>query len=368
MKLRFLCSFVLLTAVFVFIPTAIAQDEKPLSQQEFVKLLNELQKKPSMKDELIDTVRTRGINFPLTDGLKSLIATKSGNDVLFRRTVEEANRRRLNPTVYAKPSEEEGMQVLEKAREENLKAADEMPDFIVKQLIKRSYAGGGNNWSTMDHLILAVSYSSTKGEDYRLLAVNGVPQPEKTPGEGNFQSLGGTTSTGEYVSVLKDIFRAESKTEFKLADTDVLRERKTIVYEFEVKKENSRQNIVSRTNLSSAETIAGFKGRIWVDRENYRVLRVETKATEIPAGFPVTAASRMVDYDWVEISDQKYLLPINADVQLTARYIGQVQQSRNEIRFKGYQKFGTEVKIIDDDIVDEEPPAEKKAPPVKKPM
>lgn len=366
MKLRFLRSLVLLTAVFIFIPNAIAQDEKPLSQQEFVKLLNELQKKPSMKDELIDTVRTRGINFPLTDGLKSLIATKSGNDVLFRRTLEEANRRRINPTVYAKPSEEEGAEVLAKAREENLKAADEMPDFIVKQLIKRSYAGGGSNWSTMDHLILAVSYSSTKGEDYRLLAVNGVPQPVKTPGEGNFQSLGGTTSTGEYVSVLKDIFRAESKTEFKLADTDVLRERKTIVYEFVVKKENSRQNIVSRGILTDS-TIAGFVGRIWVDRENYRVLRVETKSTEIPPGFPVTAASRTVDYDWVEISDQKYLLPINADVQLTARYIGQVQQSRNEIRFKGYQKFGTEVKIIEDDIVDEEPPKDKKDPPVKKP-
>ena len=360
MKFSFIGSLVLLAALFVFIPNTNAQEEKPLTQQEYVKLLYELPKTPSKKDELIEAIRTRGINFPLTDGLRSLTATKSGSDILLRRALEEAERRRANPTVYAKPSEAEGGEVLMKARETNLKAAEEMPDFIVKQLIKRSYARGGSNWQTDDHLILAVSYSATKGEDYKLLAVNGVPPNEKTPGAGNFQNLGGTTSTGEYVSVLKDIFRAESKTEFNLADTDVLRGRKTIIYEFEVKRENSRVNIVSR-GIISDETIAGFKGRIWVDRENFRVLRIESFATEIPEGFPIKAASRTVDYDWVTISDQKYRLPLSADVQLTARYYGQVQQSRNEIRFKSYQKFGTEVKVIEDDIVEDSPP--KKDPP-----
>lgn len=366
MKFSFLCSLVLSAAIFVFIPNVKAQ-EKPLTQTEFVQLLQQLPKKPSMKEELVESIRTRGIGFVLTDGLRSLAATKSGSDVTLRRTLEEAERRRANPTVYVKPSETEGTDVLEKARQENLKAADEMPDFIVKQLIKRSYARGGtSNWRTDDHLILAVSYSSEKGEDYKLLAVNGVQPNEKTPGAGGFQGLGGTTSTGEYVTVLKDIFSAESKTTFKLIDTDILRDRKTIVYEFEVKKENSRQNIVSRSTLT-AETIAGFRGRIWVDRENFRVLRVETIATEIPPGFPVTAASRLIDYDWVQIYDQKYLLPSYADIQLTARYYGEIQQSRNEIRFKSYQKFGSEVKVIEDDIVEDEPPPEKKDPPKKKP-
>ncbi len=360
LKISFIC--LLLSAVFfVFITNANAQ-EKPLTQQEYVQLLNQIPKNPSKKEELIETVRRRGISFVVTDGLKSLTTTKSGSDSLLRRALEEADRRRANPTVYVKPTETEGAEVLSKAREENLKAAGEMPDFIVKQLIKRSYARGGSNWQTDDHLILAVSYSAEKGENYRLLAVNGVPPNEKEPGAGNFQNLGGTTSTGEYVSILKDIFGAESKTTFSLADSDVLRGRKTIVYEFEVRKENSKQNIVSRAILVDS-TIAGFKGRIWIDRENFRVLRVETTATEIPKDFPVRAASRTIDYDWVVISDQKFLLPISADVQLTVRYYGQTQQSRNEIRFKSYQKFGTEVKVVEDDIVEDDPPQKE---PVKK--
>jgi hypothetical protein len=93
------------------------------------------------------------------------------------------------------------------------------------------------------------------------------------------------------------------------------------------------------------------------------VLRVETTATEIPTSFPVRAASRTIDYDWVTISDQKYLLPLTADVQLTARYYGETQQTRNYIRFKGYQKFGTEVKIIDEDVIDDTQPLPQ---PVKK--
>jgi hypothetical protein len=354
---------VLLATIFVFIQAASAQEEKPLSQQEFVQKLYQLPKNPSMKEELLEEIRQRGINFPLTDGLRSLVATKSGNDVLLRRALDEADRRRANPKEFVKPSEKEGEEILAKAREENLKAADSMPDFIVKQLISRSAAlGGTSNWRTLDHLVLAVSYSAEKGEDYRLLAVNGVQPSDDPKGPKSFQGVGGTTSTGEYVSVLKDIFQPESKATFKTVDTDVLRGRKTVVYEFEVKRENSRQNIVSRAIIVD-ETIAGFTGRIWVDKENYRALRVETTATEIPSNFPVKAASRTIDYDWVTISDQKYLLPLTADVQLTARYYGETHQTRNYIRFKNYQKFGTEVKVIDEDVIDDTQPPPK---PVKK--
>ena len=51
-----------------------------------------------------------------------------------------------------------------------------MPDFVVKQLITRAeaYAGTGN-WKPYDTLVIAVSYSTERGEQYRLLAENGAP-------------------------------------------------------------------------------------------------------------------------------------------------------------------------------------------------
>ena len=68
----------------------------------------------------------------------------------------------------------------------------------------------------------------------------------------------------------------------------------------------------SQLTLSLADTGArasvGSRGRLWIDRELDRVLRFEQIATEIPPDFPITAASSLIDYDWVTINERKYLL------------------------------------------------------------
>src|SRR5688572_23529835 len=71
---------------------------KPLTQAEYVKMLYALEKDPKTKDDLIREIRTRGIGFELTDGLRSLTRTKGRNDAELQRTLEESNRRRENPT------------------------------------------------------------------------------------------------------------------------------------------------------------------------------------------------------------------------------------------------------------------------------
>src|SRR5438034_553105 len=144
--------------------------QSPLTSREFVTLLYQLPAHPDRRDEIIEEIRRRGINFPLTDGMRSLVATKSGNDPLLRRTLEEAERRRVNPTASARPSESEGNELLERTRNVTLAAANAMPDFIVKQIIKRSVAYGSTaNWLPQDNLTIAVGYRANAGEEYRLL-------------------------------------------------------------------------------------------------------------------------------------------------------------------------------------------------------
>src|ERR1044071_2707162 len=155
------------------------QDQKPLTNQEFVKLLYQLPRSPETRDDLIEQIRKRGIGFPLTDGMRGLVATKSGNDPLLRRTLEEAERRRVNPTASALPSETEANELLERTRNVTLAAAGAMPDFLVKQIIKRSVAYGTTaNWIPQDNLTVAVGYRANAGEEYKLLTVNGMPAPE----------------------------------------------------------------------------------------------------------------------------------------------------------------------------------------------
>lgn len=367
--------FPLFVSAFLVLPAArlsAQTQEQPIGNKEFVNLLYMLPRSPQKRDELIEEIRRRGIGFPLTDGMRSLVATKSGNDALLRRTLEEAERRRVNPTAAALPSETEARELLERTRNVTLAAANAMPDFLVKQIIKRSYAyGNTGTWKQHDNITLAVGYRANSGEEYRLLTLNGMPVPDEVRNSSDYTKYApGATSSGvEYVSSVANLFRPESQTEFKVVDTDTIQGRRTIIYEYVIKRDYSSLQLIS----SGARAIVGSRGRIWVDRELDRVLRFEQIATQIPGDFPMIGASTLIDYDWVTINERKYLLPIHSVVLITSSQAQAVVQDRNDIRFRSYQKYGAELKVIDevgedDEPVEETPPKPKPDKPIRPPQ
>lgn len=344
----------------MFSLTAGAQ-EAPLSQTEYVKLLYSLQKDPARKPELVEALRVRGIAFTLTDGIRGLTRSKGRNDDDLQRALEEAERRRLNPASSQLPSKAEALELLESTRKNTLSATDGMPDFVVKQQIQRSAAyAGTNNFRNLDRLVVAVSYRSTGQEDYRVLSVNGVIQQDQSS-RPSYQEVGGTSSTGEFVTMLSTVFKPESATNFQIIDTDVLRGRKAVVFGFSISRDRAKQLITS-TGLSTRSTITGMKGRLWIDRNDRRVLRIDSEATEIPENFPIRTAKRVIDYDWTTINEEKYLLPALSDVRLTFREKSEIFETRNLIRFKEYQKYGTDVIVLDEDT---EPVPEETPEPAK---
>jgi hypothetical protein len=358
----------LLFALFFVIslcPNVPAQGQKPLTSQEVVKLLYQLPRSPEKRDEVVEEIRTRGIGFPLTDGMRSLIATKSGNDALIRRTLEEAERRRVNPAASTLPNSTEGNELLERTRNVTLAAANAMPDFVVKQIIKRSVAyGTTNNWIPQDNLTIAVGYRANVGEEYKILTVNGMPAAEDVQATRDYSKYApkGASSSGvEYISALADVFKPESKTEFRMVDTDVIQTKRTVIYEYTIKKDFSKLTLTLAD--TGARAVVGSRGRLWIDRELDRVVRFEQIATEIPPDFPIIAASSLIDYDWVSINERKYLLPTHSEIKLTTVSPKFTLQSRNDVRFRSYQKFGAELKVIDEvGEEDEDPPKPIKPP------
>jgi hypothetical protein len=341
-----------LVAVFSLVgfigATAQTSQPSPLTSREVVALVYQLPKHPEQRDEIVEEIRKRGIAFPLTDGMRSLVASKSGNDVLLRRTLEEAERRRVNPAASSRPAEPEANQLLDQTRAATLAAAAAMPDFLVKQLIRRSVAyGTTSNWLPQDNLTIAVGYRANAGEQYKVLAVNGMPLSQEARESRDYSkdvAPGATSSGVEYISAVADVFMPESKTEFKVADTDLIQGRRTLVFEYQIEKSFSKLTL----KADEASANVGSRGRVWIDRETNRVLRFEQIATEIPGDFPITAASSVIDYDWVTIGENKYLLPTHSEILLTTVGRNRTIQSRNEIRFRSYQKFGAELKVIDE--------------------
>ncbi len=189
--------------------------EKPLTQAEYVKMLYSLPKNPGGQADVIESLRRRGIAFAVTDGIRGLTRSKGGNNEDLRRALEEAERRRNDPVGAQLPPEKELLALIEKSRTKTLAAVEEMPDFVVKQQIQRSAAyAGTNNFRNLDRLVVAVSYRASGQEDYRVLSLNGITQnnPES---KRNYQEVGGTSSTGEFVTMLATIFRPESDTQFE---------------------------------------------------------------------------------------------------------------------------------------------------------
>ena len=346
---------VFIFVIFCTVQSVLAQ-AAPLSQTEYVKMLYGLQKDPGTKADIIEALRKRGIDFVLTDGVRSITRSKGANDEELKRALEEAERRRENPAAAKLPSSKESAALLENARRKTLEAVGDMPDFVVKQQVQRSaaYAGTGN-FRNLDRLVVAVSYRSSGEENYKVLSINGILQPA-TESKGSYEDVGGTSSTGEFVTMLATIFKPESSGAFELVDADLIRGRRALVFDFAVVKDHAKQ-VITSVGSTTNSTITGMKGRLWIDRDDARVLRVESEATEIPDTFPVRTAKRLIDYDWVKIVDEKYLLPLRSDVRLTMREKANVYETRNLIKFKDYQKYGTDVKVLDDDNKpDIEPP------------
>jgi len=207
--------------LFAVLALSAGAQEKPLTQKEYVSLLYALEKAPATRDDVIEALRRRGIDFAVTDGLRSLTRSKGANNEELKRALEEAGRRQRDPVATKLPSEAEAAEVLEQARTKTRELLAEMPDFVVKQIITRSdsYAGTGN-WKPYDNLVIAVSYSAEKGEQYRVLARNGAPVTDAVTA-GSYHGLDGATSGGEFVEDLQKIFKPESKTAFSLLTTDV---------------------------------------------------------------------------------------------------------------------------------------------------
>jgi hypothetical protein len=356
-----------MTRTFVFLillvfSLSVFSQEKPLSQEEYVKLLYGLQKNPAGKADLVDALRRRGIAFVLTDGVRGLTRSKGANDEELKRALEEAERRRQNPEGSKLPSPSETAGFIDKARARALETVEEMPDFVVKQLITRAeaYAGTGN-WKPYDTLVIAVSFSTEKGEQYRVLAQNGAPVQDSVAAN-SYGGLEGATSGGEFVEDLAKIFKPESKTRFDLLTTDTIRGRRALVYEYTINIENNKDGGVG---LKGAKGVvidsapAGEKGRLWIDRENHRVLRIEYKLTDIAPNFAVKAVTKSIDYDMVEIAGEKYLLPIVSDFRGTVEAGDRRRfENRNVIRFRNYQKYGTDVIAVEEDsepVVGEKP-------------
>ena len=218
-----------------------------------------------------------------------------------------------------------------------------MPDFVCLQITRRYVDPSGleMDWLKYDEIKTRVSYVEGR-ENYELVSVNNQLTDK------DYRELGGAVSSGEFGSMLRELFEPFTETSFGWARHSLLRGHPVYVFNFRVTQPRSRFSI---SYMRQDEIITGYAGLVYIDKESERVLRITMQAEDIPASFPIRAANTRLDYDYIAISGQAFLLPLKARMGMRESKL----MSRNDVEFRLYRKFSAEATISFDEIDDLEP-------------
>ena len=222
---------------------------------------------------------------------------------------------------------------VEKARGVAVAYVEGLPNYVCQEVTTRYVSETRQpNWQMIDNVSAEVVYENRK-ETYRNVAINGKPT-KKAPEET------GAWSTGEFGTILRNLFEPGTDADFKYAEDDTIERQSASVYKFAVERLRSSWKIW----VPGQYILPAYKGSVWIDKQNANVLRIEMQADEIPPEFPRIAVETAVDYDYITLgTTEKFLLPVHAEVLSCAR--GSNECERNVIEFRNYHKFTGESTI-----------------------
>lgn len=261
------------------------------------------------------------------------------------------------------PDAAEQARILHEVIENARSYARTLPDYLCVEVTRKHFdPTGTENWRDLATVQEQVSYVDHK-EAYKVVMVNG-----RAVANMEHENVGGSTLSGDFGSIFTEIFEEETHAEFEWDHWATLRGRRTYVFAFRVPQERSHFTISAGDG--GQRFTAGYHGLVYADRETNTVMRYKFECDNIPIEFPVKDVRLDVNFDFVDIAGQKYVLPLKTEIwSRMGRYL-----SWNEAEFHLYRKFGTESSItfdtpdpLPEDKTKEEPAVPDAAkPPVKK--
>ena len=241
-----------------------------------------------------------------------------------------------------RPGAEELDRILADVSKNATDYGDALPNLICQQTTARSIdSRGDGNWKPKDTIVEVLTY--VNHEENRTL----VGSEENHAKRGANDAINnGMISAGEFGQALSAIFKPISKAEFTWKQTGVLHGEPVEIFEYRIERANSHfsLNIPTGTvRLPSGSVMAGYHGRIYVDRATHGVRSVTMITDDVPRNFPIRSAAVRVDYDYVAINDHDYLLPVSAQV-----VVGQNGSAleRNDLEFSNFRRFGSSVRVL----------------------
>lgn len=219
---------------------------------------------------------------------------------------------------------------IDKAQQTTLAFSKTLPNFRCEEHMERfSRDSRTAGWMPLDTISAAVIYEDGQ-ESYRNMKINDRPTERK------MEQLSGSWSTGEFATMLRNLFHPDTAATFRYVEDSHLRNLPARVYDFQVARENSHWNI----QIDSQEITPAYQGSVWIELASGRVLRLEMHAVDLPPDFPLDEVESTVDYAFVPIGTESVLLPAHAENLGCQRRRDFC--SRNVIDFLNYRRYVAE--------------------------
>lgn len=229
----------------------------------------------------------------------------------------------------------EQAKVIAEMREYALNYTAKLPNFLCVQVTRRFYSDrDGRVPSNGAEVIQEQVNFYQHRESYKVQLRNGLAVQNMT-----HEQLGGATSSGEWGSMLNNIFAIQNGAQFDWSRWGALRGRTMYVFAYRIEKNHgySMRDIKARTERTSA-----YAGLIYADAETREIQRITMKLVEIPPDFTVTHLQLRLDYKPTHIAGRIYTLPFN--YELTSDDIDGRRQ--NVAEFKLYQVYGADTTLM----------------------
>jgi hypothetical protein len=228
--------------------------------------------------------------------------------------------------------------IIVKAKEVAAAFVGVLPNFFCRQLTTRYESDRPKDgWQAIDTVSADLAYEDGH-ESYTNIKVGNKEQ------KGSMEDVSGNWSTGEFASLLDDLFDPSTAATFRKSGQDTISGRSATTFKFDVTREHSHWRVIMAAQLY----YPAFRGTVWIDRETSRVLRLEIESRNMPLLFPLAKVEEAVDYDFVRLATpQPFLLPTVSEVLSCQQ--GSSHCSRNRIEFRNYRKFGAESGITFDE-------------------
>ncbi len=242
------------------------------------------------------------------------------------------------PAPAPPPSPAELASILAAMREYALSYTKSLPNYVCVQTTRRRIEPTEPRYAPQgDEVQELLSFVDGK-ETYKVEMVNGKSQPNM-----KHEQLGGVITSGEFGSMLFNIFDPDSGARFRWDHWATLRGKLMYVFAYSVPESKGYSMYHGE---SKREYISAYEGLVYADVQSKAVMRIKMDTVNIPPDFPIREVHITLDYSPTKIADQEYVLPYH--FELTSKEVHGDTVNRADYRL--YQKFGAEASITFGDI------------------